>query len=226
MKIFVTGDGFVGGELKRHYREYLCEDISKADVVINTVGVLKEGKYTYESSHVEYLKKLVNKVKGKKLIHFSALGARLGHPSRYMDSKARGEEIIKNGLKNYAVLKPSIILGEGQKLYRDLERFKRFPVVFVPKMKVAPVNIEDVLMFCDRVINEDLKGEFELCGSVVSMRELFGDVFKKMGKSPLILEMPKAFFYVMLPFLSFFDIMGRDEYLMIGDNICKDGNGE
>jgi len=168
------------------------------------------------------IKKLIPNIKNKKLIHISALGSTKNHPSKYKHTKAMAEEIIKKELVNYVILKPSIILGDGQKLYDDLKYFKNFPIIFAPKMKIQPLNIQKLIVFIDEIIKKDMTGEFELCGEkVITMKELFIKVFDKYNKNPLILEMPKVFFRVMLPLLSLLKIMSKDEYLMIEDNICK-----
>jgi len=224
-KIFITSGGFVAGHLKKHFKDQLCESIDDADIVINTIGILREEKHTYYDSHVKVVKELIKKCENKKLIHFSALGSKHAHPSLYKHTKAVAERLIKEHLRNYAILKPSIILGEGQKLYEDLKKFKNLPVIFVPRMKVQPITIEKVVSFTQRVVNEDLKGEFSLCGSeIISMKELFTEVYKSMNKKPIIIEMPKWFFALALPFLNIAGIMSKDEYLMIEDNICKDEN--
>ena len=89
-------------------------------------------------------------------------------------------------------------------------------------MKIQPLNIQKLIVFIDEIIKKDMTGEFELCGEkVITMKELFIKVFDKYNKNPLILEMPKVFFRVMLPLLSLLKIMSKDEYLMIEDNICK-----
>ncbi len=219
--IYICGNGFVAGHLKNHYKANLTDSVEKSDIVINTVGILKEEKHTFENSHIEYVKKLIPKVKNKKFIHFSALGSRLNHPSSYKHTKAVAENIIKESLENYAILKPSIILGEGQKLYDDLKRFKNIPIILAPKMKVAPVHIKKIIEKTDEIIDKDLKGEFELCGNEISMKELFKEVFRSFGKKPAVIEMPKWYFGMMLPVLSSFKILSRDEYLMIEDNVCK-----
>ena len=96
--------------------------------------------------------------------------------------------------------------------------------IFTPKMKIAPVKIETIIQKTEEIIQKDLIGEFELCGKVTTMKELFKEVFKTYGKNPLILEMPKWYFKLMLPILSYFDILTKEEYLMIEDNVCKEKN--
>jgi len=218
-KIFIYGNGFVASHIKKRFD--ITSNVKQADVVINSVGILKEEKHTYYESHIEFLKKILPEVKDKKFIHFSALGSKLNHPSQYKHTKALAEKIIKENLSNYAILKPSIILGEGQKLYSDLKRFKSFPLILAPKMRVAPIEIDEVLDKIEEIISKDLVGEFELCGDEMKMKDLFKMVFKKFNKDPLIIEMPKWYFRLMLPILKPLKILTKDEYLMIEDNVCK-----
>jgi len=221
-KIYITSDGFVATHLKNYFKKYLVSSIEDANIVINTIGILKEDKYTYEESHIKVVENLIPKVKNKKFIHISALGSKLNHPSRYKHTKAVAEKLIKENLVNYAIIKPSIILGEGQKLYSDLEKFKNMPIILAPKMKVAPVKIEDLIKLIEEIIKKDLTGEFELCGEIKSMKELFKEVFKKFNKNPIIIETPKIVFKILLPILLASKIMSKDEYLMIEDNICEE----
>ena len=223
MKIYITSGGFVGNYLKEKFKKHLTDEIEKADIVINTIGILKEDKHTYEESHINIVKHLIPKVKNKKFIHISALGSKLNHPSRYKHTKAVAENLIKENLQNYAIIKPSIILGSGQKLYEDLKKFKNIPLIFAPKMNIQPVKIEKLGDLIEDIIKKDLTGEFELCGDkIISMKELFKEVFKTYDKDPIILEMPKAFFGFMLPILNIAGILSKDEYLMIEDNICEE----
>ena len=223
MKIYITSGGFVGNYLKEKFKKHLTDEIEKADIIINTIGILKEDKHTYEDSHINIVKNLIPKVKNKKFIHISALGSQLNHPSRYKHTKAVAENLIKENLQNYAIIKPSIILGSGQKLYEDLKKFKNMPLIFAPKMKIQPIQIEKLGDLIEDIIKKDLTGEFKLCGDkIISMKELFKEVFKTYGKDPITLEMPKAFFGFMLPILNIAGILSKDEYLMIEDNICEE----
>jgi len=225
LKIFVTSDGFLGSYLKKEFKDHLTDDISKADVIINTVGVLNEKKRSFYDSHVQFVKKLT-KHSDKKIIHISALGSQKNHKSAYKHTKALGEEIIKNSFSDYAIIKPSLILGDGQKLYEDLEKFKNMPIILVPKMRVQPIEIEKLAGFIKRAVFEDLKGEFELCGEeIISMKRLFKKVFNSFGKNPIIIEAPKWVFKILLPFLKKAGVMTKEEYDLIDDNICKDKNG-
>ncbi|GAB6074596.1 SDR family oxidoreductase [Nautilia lithotrophica] len=223
-KIYITSDGFVATHLKKAFKKNLTDDIKNADIIINTIGILREDKYSFEESHIEIVKNLIPLCNNKKLIHISALGSKLNHPSKYKHTKALAEKLIEENLKNYAIIKPSIILGDGQKLYEDLKKFKNLPVILAPKMIVSPLHIQELINKIQEIIINDLKGEFEICGNKMKMKDLFKEVFHSFKKNPIILEMPKTFFGIFLPIFSLLGIMTKDEYLMIEDNICKEEN--
>ena len=225
MKIYITSNGFIASHLKRRFKDNITENFEESNIVINTIGILKEEKYTYQHSHIDTVKELLEKIGDKKLIHISALGSELNHPSTYKHTKAAAERLISSSIENYAVIKPSIVLGKGQKLYEDLKRFKNMPIILVPKMKVSPLKIEKLINLIEEIIKNDLRGEFEICGETMEMKDLFREVFETLGKKPVLISVPKTFFLPLLPFLSAFNIMNKEEYLMIEDNVCKDKNG-
>ncbi len=249
-RVLITGaSGFIAGhivgELSKEYplilvsrKElaypfpvYHSSDLRKAfeverpNVVINTVGILKETKRTtYREAHVEFTGSLVELAKEfgvRKFIQISALGTRKGAPSIYHRTKWEAEELVRSSGIPYLILRPSIVLGKGQKLYDDLKRLSRFlPVIFAPRMKVQPVRVERVVEAVKEGVECKLSGTFELCGEkVMSMGELFREVLKELRIRRPVFEVPKFFLLpAALIGLFGFDI---DQYRMIEDNLCK-----
>ncbi|TCK06259.1 NAD-dependent epimerase/dehydratase family protein [Phorcysia thermohydrogeniphila] len=197
---------------------------SKPDVIVNLIGILVEkGNNTYEKVHFELTKRLVEAAKRvnlRKFIHISALGVRPNSRSRYHQSKWKAEEFIRSSGVPYAIFRPSIVLGEEQKLYEDLRFFSRFtPIIPAPKMKVQPVSVEKVVDSVRKAIYGDVTGTFELCGEkVMSMKELFELVLSELGIKRLVVEVPKVFF---LPAALVGIGLTFDQYLMMEDNICR-----
>jgi uncharacterized protein YbjT (DUF2867 family) len=197
----------------------------KPEVVLNTAGILKEEKgVTYEEVHwklTENLVSLSKKFKVKKFVLVSALGVSEREKSRYFTTKWKGEEAVRNSELEYAILRPSIVLGKGQKLYEDLKRLSRFlPVLGAPKMKVQPVRIEKVMKAIVDAVECRLKGTVELCGEeVLTMKELFKRVLKELGIRRPVIEVPK---FLLFP-LALLKVGGLDleQYKMIKDNVCK-----
>ncbi len=202
--------------LRSVFREVLPE------YVINTIGILREEKETYETVHCDYVKLLVElskEFKVKKFIHISALGSSKKSKSRYHKSKALGEKIIEKADLAYLILRPSIIVGKGQLLYADIKRFSKFlPFFVVPKMKIQPVVVDDVVDVIKEGIYTNLVGKFELCGNkVMSMKEFFCFILDCLGIKKPVLELPKPFF--LLPALLNIGL-NIEQYRMIEDNLC------
>lgn len=205
---------------------------TKPDTIVNCLGILNEkGDSTFKKVHVEYVERLIEgakKVKVKKIIHMSALGADINSKSRYAKTKAEGEQIIKNSGIDYIILRPSIILGKGQKLFEDLKKFSKLtPIILAPQGKVQPVHIIDVVDTVRKSIeNENLKNMvIELCGNrIVSYKELFEFALSYIGKKRIVIQMPSSFFWFMLPVFRLFPeppVTEDQLHLLEKDNVCS-----
>ncbi len=200
------------------------------DIVINTLGILIENKeITFEKVHVEYVRQLVEgslKSSVKKFIHISALGADKNSKSRYAQTKAKAEELIINSGLDYLILRPSIILGKGQKLFDDLRKLSLIaPFLFAPKGKVQPVHINDVVDVILKGVENGLDNEIiELCGNrIVSYKELFQFTLGYIGRKRPVFEIPLSVLQIMVPFMQILPeppVTQDQIYLLEKDNIC------
>ena len=124
--------------------------VQGSDVVINLVAVLHGSADTFNKIHVDFprrLGKICLEAGTKRLVHVSALGVRPDAPSRYLRSKAAGEEVLRNSGLAVTLLRPSVIFGEHD---RFINLFAKLQAV-LPVMPLAggdakfqPVWVEDV----------------------------------------------------------------------------------
>ncbi|WP_456465126.1 NAD-dependent epimerase/dehydratase family protein [Persephonella sp.] len=202
-------------------------------IVINLLGILNEDRKrgsTFQKIHVEYVKQIVDgsvKSNVEKIIHVSALGADINSKSMYAKTKAEGEKLIIDSGIDYLILRPSIVLGRGQKLFEDLKKFSKMtPVIFAPEGKVQPVHVEDLVDTIRKGVEErDLKNIIvELCGNrIVSYKELFEFALSYIGKKRVVIQMPSSFFWFMLPIFKLFPeppVTQDQLYLLEKDNVC------
>jgi NADH dehydrogenase len=199
-------------------------DVYKPEVVINFLGILKESKEgTFEKVHFHYTKLLVDaslKSGVRKFIQISALGVTDKTKSRYYRTKFQAEEYIKQSGIPYVIFRPSIVMGRGQKLFEDLELISKLtPLIVVPKYRVQPVNVKDVVRAIKKAIYEDITGIYELCGRrVVSLKELFQFVLSCIGRRRIVIEAPKQ---LLFPLAILGAGMTLDQYYMMKtDNVC------
>jgi uncharacterized protein YbjT (DUF2867 family) len=199
----------------------------KPDAVINLLGIISGD---FELVHVEYTRRLLEgarKCGAVKFVQMSALGAHAHSPSAYQRSKAAAERLVAGSGLPYAIARPSIISGPGQKITQTLAAAARFtPVLAVPAgMKAAPLPVETVAaclkkMAADTAITA---GIYELAGSrQMYMHEYFSEALTQAGIKRLLLPLPRIFF---LPLLPFFALLPNppvtlDQYRMMGtDNL-------
>jgi len=141
----------------------LASLVGEADAVINLVGVLHgragEGSDPwgpdFGRAHVELPATLVEACRARKvrrLVHVSALGVTDGGknslPSRYLRSKAAGEEKIRQARDlAWTILRPSVVFGAGDSFLNLFAKIQAvLPVLALAKAdaRFQPVWVGDV----------------------------------------------------------------------------------
>jgi uncharacterized protein YbjT (DUF2867 family) len=207
------------------------------DAVVNLAGILHEsGRATFEAVHAELPRKVARACRAagvQQLLHMSALGASPDGPSKYLRSKAAGEEALRACADTMAVtiFRPSVIFGEHDhflNLFAALVRV--FPVVPLggAKARFQPVWVEDVARaFAGSLGDTGVAGRtFALCGPrAYTLEELVRFAATAVGRSPRIVALPAAL--ATLQALVFEHLPGhlltRDNLAsMKVDNVCAD----
>ena len=120
------------------------------DAVVNLVAILHGSEAAFEQAHVELPRKLANACHARhatRLVHVSALGADPSAPSRYLRSKARGEQVLRDAALELSVLRPSVIFGADDRFLNLFARLQAlFPVLPLAgaKARFQPVWVGDV----------------------------------------------------------------------------------
>ncbi len=102
----------------------LAEAMTHAQAVIHLVGIIRERgeQVTFERVHVEGTRNVVSAALDadlERVVHMSALGAQEGADSRYFDTKARAERIVRESGLRYTIHRPSLIFGQGDEFFGD-----------------------------------------------------------------------------------------------------------
>lgn len=181
----------------------------KPDILINLIGILVEEPskgVTFENIHYLLPKNLYTVAKEygvKHIIHMSALGVSEEAPSMYHHTKLLAEKFLMSLGIDYTIIRPSIIIGPEQRLFKDLEFFgKYFHMMASPGLMpyyFAPVDVRDVAyVFVKSIQDQKLKNEIiELCGKkAISFDRLLKDSFSLLGRKAIILKLPKSMMYL------------------------------
>ena len=125
--------------------------VRDASVVINLVGILLEsGRQSFDAVQhfgAEQVA-LAASAFGARVIHVSAIGADENSPSRYAQSKARGEQAVRAAAPDAAIVRPSIVFGPEDDFFNRFAAMARMlpalPLVGGGLTKFQPVFAGDV----------------------------------------------------------------------------------
>lgn len=127
--------------------------INGFDVVVNSVGILRERGYfnareSYAAIHTLAAESLADACAqlGLKLIHISAIGLSASAKSGFITSKYWGEQAILTSGANAVIVRASLLDGEGGFGAKWFRRVAAWPLHFVMKSDglVAPLQVTDL----------------------------------------------------------------------------------
>jgi uncharacterized protein YbjT (DUF2867 family) len=182
------------------------------DAAVNLVGVLQGGAGPasdpwgpeFGRAHVDLPASLIEACRARgvrRLVHVSALGVTDGGkntlPSRYLRSKAAGEEKVRQARDlDWTILRPSVVFGAGDAFLNLFARIQRFlPVLALAKAEARfqPIWVGDVAQAIVNVM--DAAGThgktYALAGpEVFTLRELVGLAGTWSGHPRPIVSLP------------------------------------
>ena len=188
-----------------HDETALRRELADVDAVINLVGVLNDSNKPgsgFEAAHVELPDKLVSACRASgvgRLLHMSALGADPEAPSRYQQTKGRGEQRVMAAHGDdlaVTVFRPSVVFGREDSFLNTFAGMLRVaPVLMLPTpdARFQPVYVGDVAdAFTDALGRRASFGHaYDLCGpEVYSLRELVEYCAATMGLKRRIIGLP------------------------------------
>lgn len=214
MKVLVAGDGFIGSNITEKLRneghEVKILDRSKGDfqyditeefsidegfdLLIHSIGLPPgfNSEEEYNAVMVEGTKNLLEAVKAEKVIYISALRAgQIDHP--FFKSKRRSEEVIRDSGISYTILRPSTVIGEGNKLLqiiRNTAPTRVFPDI---NSRTQPILIEDLT---DLVIKSLDSYDEEILNAggpkKYPVGEMARKIYREQGYSCFLIPFPLA----------------------------------
>ncbi|HWK82781.1 MAG TPA: complex I NDUFA9 subunit family protein [Caldimonas sp.] len=185
-----------------HDEAALARMLRDTDAVINLVAILHGSAADFERVHVRLPARLAAACQAagvRRVVHVSALGTAVDAPSRYLRSKARGEEALKAvAALDLTILRPSVIFGERD---RFLNLFALLQSIF-PVMPLAgaqarfqPVWVDDVASAVVRSLDDPTTTgtTIECCGPrVYTLEALVRLAGEWSGSRRPVLALPAA----------------------------------
>ena len=132
----------------------------------------------------------------EKFIFFSGLGTEKRSTFRN-EIISKTEDVILNELENSFIIRPSIILGNGDKFLSNLTPLFKMSF-FLPlfgngSKKFQPVLIDDIERFISKLISKTISHEklFELAGpDVFTYKKFYSQIAEMLGKKRVFVPIP------------------------------------
>ncbi|NBV54837.1 MAG: NAD-dependent epimerase/dehydratase family protein, partial [Proteobacteria bacterium] len=168
--------------------------------VVNLIGILTESPAaTFPQAHVQVAQNIAQaaaQAKASAMVQVSALGASLHSPSRYAQTKAQGEHAVHQAYPQATILRPSLVLGEGNDFARRMLTMAKFsPILPLPGMGrtlFQPINVTAVAHAIAHALeNPQPNAPQILVGpQVLSFRQLLQQTLQQANKTRLLLPLP------------------------------------
>lgn len=217
----------------------VAEALSGCHGVIHLVGIIREMEnQTFERIHTEATANLIHCLKSEgisRLVHMSALGARVEAPARYHRSKAAAENLVKTSALEWTIFRPSLIYGRGDGFVRLFDGISRWspivPVMGPGDNLLQPIDVETVAeAFVQALENPKSIGQvLDLCGpGRPTFLEVVRCILEIRGRTRWVLRVPwglarlqaTAFEWIFPKILGMPPPLNRDQLLMLQeDNI-------
>jgi uncharacterized protein YbjT (DUF2867 family) len=196
--------GSVGQIIPFHFSSLenpkLLSILKNAEICINLKTTWDSKESYLEKSIYTFNKELIAIIKKsstiKKFIFFSGLGTEKRSTLRN-EIISKTEELITQELKNSMIIRPSVILGNGDQFLSSLLPIFKMSF-FIPlfgdgSKKFQPVLIEDIVDFVSNLIELPSSDErlFELGGpDVFTYREFYTLISELMNKKRVLVPVP------------------------------------
>ncbi len=169
-----------------------------ADVLYNTYWVrFPRGQATFARA-VENTRALVAAAEEagvRRIVHISITNPSATSPYGYFRAKALAEEIIAESSMSHAIVRPTVLFGEGDVLINNitwlLRRFPVFAIAGTGSYRVRPVHVGDVAKIAVTAAGRDEDAVLEAVGpEVYTFEDLIRLLATTIGRRPLTVHLP------------------------------------
>jgi NADH dehydrogenase len=174
--------------------------VEGADLVVNLVGILAEGKAgDFQRIHADGAGNVARAAAAAgvgRMVHLSAIGADAASPSLYAQSKAAGEAQVRAAMPGAVILRPSVVFGADDAFFNRFATMARLlwvmPVIG-GDTRLQPVFVGDVAdaVMAGLTQAAAVGRTFELGGPrVATLRELQAWVLTLVQRKRMLIDVP------------------------------------
>jgi NADH dehydrogenase len=213
--------------------------LSGSAAVVHLAAIaIERGKDTYESVNTEATARIIDAARtaeARRIIFTSQNGASWSAPSRFLRSKGKAEELVKDSGLDWTVLRPSVIFGPEDEFVNVLARVVRLSPVILPlpdggQARFQPIAVADVagVIASSLERRDTVRKVYALGGPTpLSLREIAERILLAMRAKRTIVAIPRSALRPLLAILQWvlprppvttglLDLLGQDN--VIADN--------
>ena len=192
--------------------EGMTRSLQGVDVLVNTYWVRFDKGDNTQPRAVENTRKLVNTAKTagvKRIVHISIANPSTDSHLPYYWGKAANEKtVIESGI-SYAILRPTVLIGNEDILINNIAYLmRRFPIFFIPgdgSYGIQPVYVEDLAdLAVDGVYSKENYVIDVVGPDTFTFKEMVQLIGEKVGAKPLLISVPPRLALLAAQFLSLF----------------------
>lgn len=125
--------------------------VNGVDAVAHLVGIVRERGSTFEEVNIRgvlHVREASRRAGVRRVVHLGALGTSERHRTRYSRTKAAGEKLWRDSDREYAILRPYVVVGPGgeftERILALVRRYRRVPVIGNGRNHFQPIWVGDV----------------------------------------------------------------------------------
>jgi uncharacterized protein YbjT (DUF2867 family) len=205
-----------GGKVKAYPLDFdevgMTRSLQGVDVLVNTYWVRFDKRENTQPRAVENTRKLINAAKAagiKRVVHISITNPSATSHLPYFWGKAANEKTVMESGMSYAILRPTVLVGQEDILINNIAfLLRRFPFFALPGdglYKMQPVYVDDVAdLAVEGVYSKDNYVIDAVGPDIFTFKEMVGLIGEKIGAKRPLISIPPRLALFAAQFLSLF----------------------
>jgi nucleoside-diphosphate-sugar epimerase len=228
-----------GGRVKAYPLDFdessMACSLQGVDVLVNTYWVRFDKDQNTQPRAVENTRKLVNAARAagvRRIVHISITNPSAESHLPYFWGKAANEKAVIDSGLGYAILRPTVLVGDEDILINNIAYFlRRFPLFLLPgngSYKLQPVHVDDVAALAvEAVYSRDDYIVDAVGPDIFTFKEMVQLIGEKVGARRPMISFPPRLALLAAQFISLFvkdTVLTPEEVdgLMAGLLVSKD----
>ena len=205
-----------GGKVKAYPLDFdeagMTRSLQGVDVLVNTYWVRFDKGENTQPRAVENTRKLINAAKAagvKRVVHISITNSSADSHLPYFWGKAANEKTVLESGMSYAILRPTVLVGEEDILINNIAfLLRRFPIFALPgdgSYKLQPVYVDDLAELAVEGVYSKENYVIDAVGpDIFTFKEMVKLIGEKIGAKRSMLSAPPRLALFAAQFLSIF----------------------